>query len=340
MIGLGKNEYSYSSETCKLQSNVLIAGRFFCGAYQTHIWSDIRSRSLCQAAGVKYALISEYVGQYTVRLICRVMEVCTTEQYFRIKGRVDVAVVMNGFIFNVLEYKLDEMDFLDNSVKILYCHFDKSKYVDEYYPALNVNFPSTLSKAVDSRKAEYLIGRYLAKTILKDFGLSFADIGIGRNRSPVWPSGISGSISHTSDMVMCAISNSESTRYIGIDIELPLCRSTAYSVSQQVLRKDEIPIALNCGLTFEFVVSLAFSAKETLFKAIHKDVGHYFGFEAVRITQLSVSTRTLFMTLTENLSPGLVKGREFTCQWDYLEGVLFTFLLELRGARLRAGAVI
>lgn len=244
-----------------------------------------------------------------------------------------MTVDTNGFIRSVVEHQLDGIDFLNDSVKILYCHFDKAKYVDEYYSAFNVSFPSTLSKAVGSRKAEYLTGRYLAKKILKDFGLSFVDIGIGRHRNPVWPSGICGSISHTSDMVMCAISNSVSTRYIGIDIELPICRSTADAISQQVLRKDEFPIVLNCGLTFELVVSLTFSAKETLFKAIHKDVGYYFGFEAARITQFSVSTRTLFMTLTEDLSPGLVKGREFTCQWDYLEGVLFTFLLEFRGAR-------
>lgn len=244
----------------------------------------------------------------------------------------------DGFICNVLEYQLDRIDSPSNSLKMLYCHFDRSKYTDDYYSALNVNFPSSLSKAVDSRKAEYLIGRYLAQSILKDFGLPYEDIRIGRNRSPIWPSGICGSISHTSDMVMCAISNSKSTRFLGIDIESPICPSIADSISQQVLRKDECPIVFNCGLTFELVVSLAFSAKETLFKAIYKDVGHYFGFEAARITQLSVSTRTLFMTLTENLSAELIKGREFSCQWDYIEGTLFTFLLEYRGARLGVGA--
>jgi enterobactin synthetase component D len=52
-----------------------------------------------------------------------------------------------------------------------------------------------------------------------------------------------------------------------------------------------VPDAL--GLPFALALTLAFSAKESLFKALFPKVNTYMGFEWARVTELSEKTITL-----------------------------------------------
>jgi 4'-phosphopantetheinyl transferase EntD len=84
--------------------------------------------------------------------------------------------------------------------------FEVSAYNPGLFDAWNVEFPLSLQTAVPKRQAEYLAGRIAGQHALKELGISNFDIESGKHRSPTWPNGILGSITHTDNMAFCAVS--------------------------------------------------------------------------------------------------------------------------------------
>ncbi|MGE1076349.1 hypothetical protein ACQJ22_27905, partial [Pseudomonas fragariae (ex Marin et al. 2024)] len=73
------------------------------------------------------------------------------------------------------------------------------------FDRLDVAMPKLLAEAVPKRQAEFLAGRFLGQAALTLFGHDPQPIGIGNRREPVWPSGISGSISHSHGICVCMV---------------------------------------------------------------------------------------------------------------------------------------
>ena len=78
--------------------------------------------------------------------------------------------------------------------------------------------PALLADAVPKRQAEFLAGRFLRQAALKLLGRPSVPIGIGNKREPVWPPGISGSISH-SHGICVSMATLDSEAMVGVDIE-------------------------------------------------------------------------------------------------------------------------
>lgn len=185
---------------------------------------------------------------------------------------------------------------------------------------LSEKLPPFLNKAVNKRKAEFVAGRYLAKLALEVLGAECTHVGFKKNRAPKWPRGYTGSISHSNGFAMCGIASDYDFKSIGIDVEDIISPEVATNILDYVLVGSEMEIVdgdLN-------LLTLVFSAKESLFKALYSEVGFYFGFECAIITMIDRRTSSFTLELVKNLGPNLAVGKTFNGTFDFTKGRVFT----------------
>jgi len=142
--------------------------------------------------------------------------------------------------------------------------------------------------AVLKRQCEYLAGRFCANEGLKQLEHKLAieignkEVATGKNREPLWPQGVLGAISHSSRFAMAVVAQDKGSYLgVGIDIEEEMAKDLARDVSGQIMSEKEKRLNHQLdGFDNKSFVTLVFSAKESIFKALYPSVGEYFGFEA------------------------------------------------------------
>lgn len=133
------------------------------------------------------------------------------------------------------------------------------------------------------RKAEHLAGRIAAVHALREAGLRTVP-GIGEKRQPLWPDGLFGSISHCASTALAVISRQR----VGVDIEKIMSQPTAAELASSIIDNDERHILQASQLPFPLALTLAFSAKESVYKAF-SDHATLPGFDSAKITSLSAT---------------------------------------------------
>lgn len=94
------------------------------------------------------------------------------------------------------------------------------------------------------------------------------------DRAPCWPDSIVGSITHKHSVFGVAIARKENLSALGIDTEAIFDRDTAERLANRILTVREM-IASRDALD----ITLIFSAKEALYKALYPSVKRFFGFQ-------------------------------------------------------------
>ena len=69
------------------------------------------------------------------------------------------------------------------------------------------------------RLSDFSTGRYCAIKALEQLGIKDAIIPIGKDRAPIWPEGIVGSISHCDSLTGAIVAKSSDHVSLGLDIE-------------------------------------------------------------------------------------------------------------------------
>jgi 4'-phosphopantetheinyl transferase EntD len=159
--------------------------------------------------------------------------------------------------------------------------FNIDAYQDELFNEFNILFPESLAKAVPKRKAEFLTGRIIVREAMRIMGLPMIDIPIGTNRAPCWPEGVAGSITHSGNQVFCLLS--KKNMGVGIDYEELISTENAAEIQRSIVSEAEIELFREVSLDHKKMLTLAFSAKESLFKALYYSVRKYFDFLDVTI---------------------------------------------------------
>ena len=215
-----------------------------------------------------------------------------------------------------------------NSIHLAVCDFNLEQYRPELFIELGVYFPDEIKRAVDKRQAEFLAGRFVAKQILLTaFQQEIAPtIHINKHRSPVWPKGFMGSLTHNPSIALCAMSKRADIQYIGVDIESILTEQKALEVSPQIHSNAELSLLVSVGLSPNLATTLIFSAKESLFKAIYPFVGEYFGFECAEV--ISVDSAGLTLSLTDKFPFPAPHSRTYYCQFEIQENSVITMLAD------------
>ena len=202
-------------------------------------------------------------------------------------------------------------------VTVLRSRFDLQACRDEADRWCAPPLPDHVRHAVPQRKAAYAAGRALAKILLRRHGALVTDVPVNARHLPVWPPGWLGSISHAADMAICAVAPWSDGALLGVDIESWMPDDTAYAILSLVMNEPEL-LSLHGWGALAKRVTVAFSAKESAFKALYPQVGRYFDFSAIRIIDCEQKTGRLCLRVEEPLSPELPKGRQLEawCQAD------------------------
>ena len=175
-----------------------------------------------------------------------------------------------------------------------------------------------LSNAGRKRKAEHLAGRIATAHALPDRIVP----GIGPSGEPLWAEGVSGSITHSGTQAMAVVVRHQDA-LVGIDCEAILPDREAREIQDGIVDAQEAICLTHSGYPFALALTLAFSAKESLFKALFPKANTYMGFEWARVTELTEKTITLALS---NPAGGYPEGKRFILIWQNNDTSVFTLL--------------
>ena len=178
-----------------------------------------------------------------------------------------------------------------------------------------------LLNAGRKRKAEHLAGRIAAAHALGAIN-ERAIPGIGPSGEPLWPEGVSGSITHSGTQAMAVVVRHQDA-LVGIDCEAILPDREAREIQDGIVDAQEAMYLTHSGYPFALALTLAFSAKESLFKALFPKANTYMGFEWARVTELMEKTITLALS---NPAGGYPEGKRFILIWQNNDTSVFTLL--------------
>lgn len=145
-------------------------------------------------------------------------------------------------------------------------------------PALEA---ALVAKAAPKRRREFALGRACARSALEKLGYRDVVIGRGANGAPLWPQGLTGSITHTRDYAAAVVGEKRCFSGIGVDAE------RVGGVTQDLWLRlfDDAERDHLMGLDEADrgpVATLIFSAKEACYKAWGGTGA--LGFREIRVT--------------------------------------------------------
>ncbi|MCI5110387.1 MAG: 4'-phosphopantetheinyl transferase superfamily protein [Marivita sp.] len=177
------------------------------------------------------------------------------------------------------------------------------------FDALNIPCPERLLGAVDKRRAEYLAGRTMARVAMRLLDHPPTSVTTQPGRAPHWPDGLSGSISHARGRTACLLSR-DTDQGFGVDTEAVASGRSLNAILAETLNSTERDRIAHGTFAPATNATLAFSAKEALFKALYPQVGRHFGFDAAELIAAPERDH-LILSLTTDLTTELTKGRCF-----------------------------
>lgn len=166
-----------------------------------------------------------------------------------------------------------------------------------------------IGPAVPKRLAEFAAGRRAARQALAAMGHPPCAIPVDPDRTPIWPEGISGSISHSDTACLAIVTPSSNWCGVGIDLEpaLPL----PDGIFAEILLPEE---QKSCQSNLD--PTIIFAIKEAAYKAQYPITKQMFGFDAMKVT---LSTGSFTATLTSHQG-NLVAGYEIHGKWGIAAG--------------------
>jgi len=213
---------------------------------------------------------------------------------------------------------------LPNAI-IATAEFDVQAYTAALYDTLTVTRPERFDRSVQKRQADFLAGRLVVREALAQFGLATADIPVGPNRAPLWPDGFNGSITHTHNS--CAAIVTRDDMLCGIDHEKIADGSALDAILDRCLSLSErVWIETQTHHPFAAMATLAFGAKECIYKALAPTVQSFFGFECAEIIGWSDDGR-LALRLTKTLHGIFPEGTVLNVRCDLRGDIAQTVLL-------------
>ena len=206
-----------------------------------------------------------------------------------------------------------------------------SKNAKTSFLAVGFNFPITLAKAHARRLDEFLAGRYCVHKTFGEFGeATYLPIETLESRAPQWPAGYIGSISHTKGKVWTVLAKSDQVKFIGNDMELIMSDKTAQSIKTKIIIESEQYDynKYNEKIDFRTYITLIFSAKESLYKALYPMVQEFFGFEDAVVKNINFEDNLLDIKLLKDFKNNIFKGSLYKVYFSLGDGFLKTMILE------------
>ncbi len=135
-----------------------------------------------------------------------------------------------------------------------------------------------IASAVPKRRREFAQGRLCARRALAALGIARFPLLSGKDRAPIWPEGVVGSLTHCGGYCAVAVARREEIPGLGIDVEAaePLGQELVplVCVAAELARLERSPESSR-GLT----AKLLFSVKESVFKCVYPITGVFLDFQ-------------------------------------------------------------
>ncbi|WP_434460676.1 4'-phosphopantetheinyl transferase family protein [Serratia plymuthica] len=204
-------------------------------------------------------------------------------------------------------------------------YFDKSLFSD-----FGVECPRLLTRAGPKRKAEYFAGRLAARRALQFLGCKTLDLPIGDHRLPQWPLGYRGSISHTRALAVSAVCQHDRYQAVGIDTETVFTVEQCTKLTSAIVSDAEWNDVIRggCELAQTQLVTLIFSAKEALYKALYPHTLSFQDFSAAKLTWICDKSAQFQIELTCDWSGDYSAGTHFTGWFQFFDHTVVTVIAD------------
>jgi enterobactin synthetase component D len=190
------------------------------------------------------------------------------------------------------------------------------------------------------RQSEFLAGRRCAAQALALAGHPSPPwVAIRPDGGPDWPPGFVGSISHSHDVAVAAVERSSRLRSIGIDVERVVDEGRAARLRHVVMTpvEERRSFREQDHLSACQRFTLAFSAKESLFKCLRPILDRWVEFGEVEMSELDAERGTFGLRIAADLSSEFSRGYELRGRFAWFEQHVLTAVeLDVPGARSRA----
>lgn len=209
--------------------------------------------------------------------------------------------------------------------------FDAAALDEQDFPRRGLSAPRGVAK----RQAEHLAGRVCAHAALARLhghGTWLARDGEGL---PVWPAGLLGSLTHSHGRAAAVAGHSARWQGLGLDLERLIRPDRAERLAGEILTPGERQaLAGSDPEHYAERVTLAFSLKESLFKALYPLVRQRFYFQEAAVVEYHPQGRARLRLLAD-LGPAWPAGRELDGHFAPDDGYLLSLVAVPAAGRAR-----
>lgn len=172
---------------------------------------------------------------------------------------------------------------------------------------------AAMTRAIPNRQREFAAGRRAARAAMAALGLPPAPIPHGPDRAPVWPEGLTGTISHGAGLCFAVVARKRDLAGLGLDLEsaIPLADDLMETICIRQERAHH---------TAPLATRLIFCAKEATYKAQYARSRALLEFHDLAVT-LTADATGFTATLTRHCSP-FPQGTAFSGHLVIAEGLI------------------
>ncbi len=186
--------------------------------------------------------------------------------------------------------------------------------------ALHPAEASGIRNAVPKRREEFAAGRACAHAALRQLGFEHVAVPRASDRSPVWPDGIVGSISHCDGFCGAVVARQRDVWGLGFDVE---SKGRLGRESHDLICSPREKSALGAATEACDPVEILFSAKESFYKAYYPTTKFYLDFLDVDLA-IDFSNESFEATLLRADAPSLFGQRVVPGRFALSEDRVFT----------------
>lgn len=175
-----------------------------------------------------------------------------------------------------------------------------------------------ICRAVPGRRREYSAGRAAARKALVNAGANAAPIVANPDRSPRWPPGFRGSITHCEGFCSAVVAREDAAAGVGLDAELAVPLAT--DLYHLVCRPAEfMHFAALPSIDDVDWPKLAFSAKESFYKCYYPAMQAFLTFRDVSVAfsvDAALPSQGTFSIALENMAKPMPRQvTDFVGRW-------------------------
>jgi 4'-phosphopantetheinyl transferase EntD len=174
---------------------------------------------------------------------------------------------------------------------------------------------------IERRRREFTGGRIAVRAALATLGLPPEAVPMGRDRAPLWPGGIIGSISHSADVCAAILARRGALRSLGLDVEMDRPLPTPLmEVCCGARERDWL--STQAAEDRGRLAMLIFSAKECSYKCQYPLSGALLGYHDL-VIEVDRAARAFRAVFAVTAGP-FATGAALTGRFDFQAGQVMT----------------